>query len=409
MKLPAWLVEFHRQWHSARGRNLATCSRAFSREWHQLLDDSGITSAEDVKTAEREAAAFEAAGTLVLKRHRYRKYVIERVVLPLGSEAWLRGLFGTASGDELLLESIRIVEDYANRTHPLDPDRWLQWCRFIVREFQQGRNVRPFRWRSPVSVGDILELAYGLTSRHWADGTSIREASSEMKLGSKALERRRYVAEADLSSFSGTSVVLESIGLIEKESRVQFAGKITLHFDDGSAESITNLHSSYHLTSDLDRAIRISTPAKRVLMVENSKATLRRLAMLNAAGDTLLVACAFPTTGVRRLLELLPEGLPLYHFGDTDPSGFHILAKLRAVAPRPVIPFMMERRLDERLVPLLEHDRRLLPALISDPILEDVRETLLAIQASGNKGNFEQEGLGMPDLVDWPFYRSFLG
>ena len=86
-----WLAEFYRRWQAARGRRVTASSRAFSQDWVKLLEAAGITSAEDQATAAREA---EACSQLVLKRHRYRKYLIERVTLPLTSEGWLIERFG---------------------------------------------------------------------------------------------------------------------------------------------------------------------------------------------------------------------------------------------------------------------------------------------------------------------------
>jgi hypothetical protein len=403
-----WLAEFHRQWLAARGRHSSPRSRSFVRDWVKLLDDAGIKRAEDVDTAEREVGLFEKSGRFVLKRHRYRNYIIERIVLPLESEKWLHDLFGSISGGELLETSLRHVEDAALWKHPVDPLRWSEWCSEVARSFAAGRRIRPFNWRSPSCVREILTLAHGLTSRRWEEGRLIREASSELKLGSKLLEERRRVAEAVLSSFFGKPTALESLGIVERENSVQFAGRLMLHFTDGSFETIEKLRATYHLTSDLDRAVRIETTADRVLLVENSKTTLRRLAELNESGDTLLVACSFPTGGIKRLLDLLPQGLPLYHFGDTDPAGFHILSKVRLAAKRPVIPFLMHKRESGVVVPLTGHDRKILPSLLADPLLEDVREILLAIQESEDKGDFEQEGIGVPTVRKWPFYSQLV-
>ena len=112
MNLPAWLAELHRQWHAARGRRIAETSRAFSRDWAKLLERAGITSAEDQATAGREAEALESAGNLLLKRHRYRKYLIERITLPLGQETWLQGLFGGIPSIDLQAASLEIVTGF---------------------------------------------------------------------------------------------------------------------------------------------------------------------------------------------------------------------------------------------------------------------------------------------------------
>lgn len=403
--LPIWLEELHRQWQVARGNDLATRSRPFSRDWTKLLDDAGIRRAEDIKTAERELLFFEKQKRLLLKRHQYRSYHIKRIILPLVAEPWLRGLFHSVPAKCLLENSLVHLRQAAEWQHGSQEERWQEWCSLIEDAFTQGKNYRPFFWRSPESVRDILKLIYELTSRNWKEGTLIREASVEICSDSKKLENKLRVVESALTSFYDQETSIESLGIIGSESRVQFAGKITIHFEDGSSESITKLQASYHLTSDLDRATHITTPAKRLLTVENSKTTLRRLASLNQQGDTLLVACSFPTRGIKRLLELLPKELSLFHFGDTDPAGFHILSKLRSIAPSPVTPFLMHRRIRESRIELKSYDKSLLSGLLEDPLLEDIRTILREIKLSADKGDFEQESLGIPELQGWPFYE----
>jgi len=393
VRSPTWLIEFHRQWLAARGRELVVRSRPFSRDWNPLLDAAGLLRSEDVNTATREAEALEKEGRISLKRHRYRLHLIERVVLPLEAETWLRGLFSSASPESLLADSLAHVKAAAAASHPHNPTLWTEWCASITAAFSAGLNHHPLRWRSPESVREILRLVHGLTSREWRD-VLIREASVALGMDSKGLERRQHLVEAALTSFFGQPTPLEAIGILPSDIRVELAGPLCLHFADGTSQQADHYRGIYHLTSDLARAVRVTTTASRVLTVENSKTTLRRLASLNENGETLLVGCSFPTRGVRRLLELLPADLPLAHFGDTDPAGFHILAKLRAAAGRPVNPWLMHRRTRPAPVPLTAYDRTLLPRLIADPWLEDVRPILLEIQGSGDKGDFEQETLG---------------
>jgi hypothetical protein len=198
---------------------------------------------------------------------------------------------------------------------------------------------------------------------------------------------------------------LDLLGIIGSQPRIEVAGALTLHFSGGRTQPIDALRGSYHLTSDLLDAVRATTPAKRILTIENSKTTLKRIASLNGNKETLVLACAYPTEGLRRILALLPEELPIYHFGDTDPAGYQILSKLRGAVARPVTPFLMHRREASRPVPLTGFDRGILPSLLADLLLEDVRPHLAAIASSNDKGDFEPETLCRPDVEGWPFYR----
>lgn len=130
------------------------------------------------------------------------------------------------------------------------------------------------------------------------------------------------------------------------------------------------------------------------------------LAAKNLAADTLLIGCYFPNHAVLRLIELLPPGFPLYHFGDTDPAGFLILSTLRQNTARPVQPFFMIPRTAPLPVPLTEYDRKILPKLLTSPFLTDLRPHIETLIHRQDKGLFEQETHGLPDLHEWPFYST---
>lgn len=403
---PAWLVELHRQWYAARGKQLGTKSRPFARPWPKLLDDAQVTSAEDVATAEREATKLESEGKIALKRHRYRRHLVEGISLPLESEEWLRDLFGSPVPEDLRGQCMLVISGFAAKEHPLNQDLWVTWLARIREAFEAGTNMRPFFWNRPALVRELLDLTFRITEHSWDDNTLVREASVRLKLDSKWLERGRSL-ESCLASLFGRPTTLEMLGIVRSQPRVEVAGDLTLLFGDGRSPLVLDkLQGSYHLTSDLLAVTSATTPAKRVLTIENTKTTLPRIASLNRDKETLILGCAYPTQGLRRILDLLPQDLPIFHFGDTDPAGFLILSKLRQAAGRPVTPFLMHRRESAKPTPLSSRDRSILPGLLVDPWLEDVRGTLQAISSSQDKGDFEQESLGRPDLPCWPFYRS---
>ena len=115
-----WLAEFNRRWQAARGRRVTAPSRAFSLDWITLLEAAGVTGAEDQATAAREA---EACGQLVLKRHRYRTYLIERVTLPLVSESRLIERFGGTTRGDLQVVALEIVAEFSEHGHARFPQK----------------------------------------------------------------------------------------------------------------------------------------------------------------------------------------------------------------------------------------------------------------------------------------------
>lgn len=392
-----WLAEFYRRWQAARGRRVAASSRAFSQDWVKLLEAAGITSAEDQATAAREA---EACGQLVLKRHRYRKYLIERVTLPLASEAWLIERFGgTASGD-LQAGSLEIVAEFSGRGHPRFPAEWAALCEALRVVFSQGRSLRPFNWGHPETLRLLLDVVRNLSAREWPAGTLIRAASVDIGLDSKELERHQRTFESGLARLFGTEISLKSLGLAAGDSHVELHGPVCLHFPDGSVHDFDGLTNVLISAADLARCSSVSTTAERLLSIENRKTTFRQYAAANGDRRMLIASSSFPTPAFRELLEKLPPSLPHHHFGDTDPAGWHILLKLREATSRPVAAFQMKWRPASRPSPLTPFDRKLLEKLLSTPLLADVREEIRLLAERGDRGDFEQETLGPPAGVE---------
>jgi hypothetical protein len=406
MKQPAWLVELHRQWQSARGGRITQASRTYTRGWEDLLDAAGIMSADERAAAEREAAVLEQGGRIKLLRHRYRKYRIEKIAVPLEAEVWLAGLFGTQTGGEKLTQCADTLQHWRAQTHPRFPESWRDLCQRISEALQAGKSLRPFAWRHPGLFGELLGALHALTSKDWPAGTHVRNASEELGWGSKTLEEHRASIEAGLSMLFGEVSPLESLGLVCTRSYVRVQGPLTLRFEDGSTHIISNLLGETTIThADILRVTRATTTAARLLSIENSKSTFADACTVNRSGDTLLLATSYPNAATLRLLELLPVELPHFHFGDTDASGYAILRALRQQGLRPVQPFLIEWQDDAASRALSEHDLRLLPALLDSDLLKDCRKHLERMHAAGRKGRFEQERYGMPKLSSWPFWE----
>jgi hypothetical protein len=196
------------------------------------------------------------------------------------------------------------------------------------------------------------------------------------------------------------------LGILGTQSRALLHGRLCLHFPDGSTQVFEHLQGEYTLSiADLARAERASTSAARILSIENARTTFRQAAAVNT-GDTLVMATSYPNAATKRLLEILPPELPHFHFGDTDVSGYAILRALREIGPRPVLPYLMAWQDQDNSPPLNEHDRRLLPALLTSPWMSDCSESLQAMARAGRKGRFEQEAFGPPDQREWPWWSG---
>ncbi len=390
---PPWLAELYRQWHAARGRRIAATSRAFTRDWAKLMEDAGLASAEDQATAAREAEAIEKAGHLVIKRHRYRIYLIERITLPLDQELWLRGLFGEDSAQSLQEQSLAIVAEFSQTPHPRFPVEWEALCQALSEAFLAGRSLRPFQWSHPEALRRLLDVVWKLSERECPVGTPVRAASVDAGLDSKGLERHQRSYESALSRLFGSGTSFRDLGFVSGDSYVELHGPVCLHFPDGSSHDFAGLSNVLISATDLARCSRISTTATRLLSIENRKTTFRQFSAANGEKRVLLTTSSFPSPAFREMLEKLPPDLPHQHFGDTDPAGWHILLKLREATPRPVKPFRMKWRPAAKPSPLTSYDRQLLPKLLENPLLTDVRDEIALILQHEDRGDYEQETL----------------
>ena len=398
-----WLDEFHRRWQLSRGKRLKPASRAFSQDWPKLLDAAGICRAEDITTSVREVEAMEKSGHLLLKRHRYRTYLIERIALPPDRESWLIRRYGGVSASESQAEALRMLGCAARRDHPRFPGEWSALCASLRSAFEDGKSLRPFHWNQQEALEKLLGVMFRLSEAEWAPGTLIRAASVRLGLDSKWLERHRRTCESALTCLFGGETTLRSLGLVEGDASVEVNGPVCLHFPDGSSHDFDGLTHPILSAADLARCVSITTPAERLLTIENRKTTFRQYAAANTDHRTLIATTSFPTPAFREFLAKLPPDLPHFHFGDTDPSGWHILLKLREATERPVQPFHMKYRSAITPCPLTSHDAKLLPSLLTNSLLADVREQIEMISITGDRGDFEQETLSHPVAEGWPF------
>ena len=123
--------------------------------------------------------------------------------------------------------------------------------------------------------------------------------------------------------------------------------------------------------------------------------------LLDLARDRVEVACAL----VRRELAPAFERFArcLHRRSYIFPSR---LRDLRERAGLPFRSFRMNFRPDNASSVLSRAEARLLRSLLASPLMQAERAELEAMLAAGNKGKFEQESLGRPDLSQWPFYSS---
>ncbi|WP_422319497.1 Wadjet anti-phage system protein JetD domain-containing protein [Prosthecobacter sp.] len=397
-----WLAQLHQDWMTARKRRVTASVQPFRRDWEHLLEDAGIRSAEDQKAALREAQ--QLAKFQLIPRKRNPRF-IDKIVVPLESEAWLHDQFGTQPGAASQQQALDVVRAWSAKSHPLMPEVWTSLCQRLEAAFTIPRVLEPFRWLEPARVDELLNLLFQITSREWPAGTLIRDASTHLGYDSKHLEEQQSFLERALETLFGRETPLEAVGIQTSNSTLHYCGPLVLHFADHSKPLDLRYESTLSI-AELEQTTHITTTAQRLLTVENRKTTFLQLAHADAQRSTLIVATSFPTQAVKLLLQKLPRALPHYHFGDTDPSGWDILRKLRELAPHPVLPIHMSWRRSTQATPLTQRDHQIIERLLADPSMADCHPALQAMRNSGTKGDFEQESLGRPSLPEWPFYEN---
>ncbi len=400
MKHPPWLTELHKQWMKARERRTDSLTRAFRRDWEKLLDDAGIHSAEERQAAQREAEKLPQVHLFPVKK---RPRLIDKIELPLESESWLHDHFGTQAGTALRARSLEIIADFANRSFPLMTEQWQSLLTSIETAFTASKSMGPFSWMEPDRLELHLSLLWDITSREWLHGTLIRDASTAIGRDSKMLETHERSLTRGLELLMGEETPFEAFGIQASNSVLHFSGPLTLHFK--GHEKVVDLRFESTLSiSEFKDITHITTTAHRLLTVENHKTTFLQLARADVAQQTLIVATSFPTRAVCSLLEKLPLQLPHYHFGDTDPCGWDILRRIREMSPRPVMPHQMNWRPSDGANSFTIQQKKVLARLLADPKMSDCHEPMNQMLKAGNRGNFEQESLGTPRLLGWPFY-----
>ncbi len=86
--------ELFAQWQRARGGRTESSKLPFTRDWEDLLEGAGLTTATERIEAEADARSLAQDGWLELKPVRYKPHLIARIVLPLAAEARWGEAFG---------------------------------------------------------------------------------------------------------------------------------------------------------------------------------------------------------------------------------------------------------------------------------------------------------------------------
>jgi hypothetical protein len=397
------LLEFAKRFERSTGGRHGRGQVDFQPDFEDVLRTAGCGEGESRDLAERELRAAADAHIIELEydRERARTTILKIRLAPAKEQALFAYLGRQSPSDcrELWAMLFHEAAGWSVPSQYVDP--WRQFCTWRADTACHWRNMRPFRREDLEEGRELLSLLSRLLA--WEGRHLVRWASSVLCNDSKVLERRQNTLERLLSEVTERAICSYSdLGILGVPPDVIFHGPVRLRIGDNWRD-FRGLHGPTTLSgADTERITALECDASRCLTVENAT-PFRSLAGL-ASGE-LLVQTSYPNAATLAFLARLAEhriNTEFWHFGDTDPSGFHILRDLRTRSGLQFRAFQMQFRPLAGASLVNRRERELLLDLV--PKMPAERPALEAILFNGCKGDFEQEHLGPPPNDRWPFY-----
>jgi hypothetical protein len=341
----------------------------------ELLRNAGAAEGEPRAVAELHLRAAEQAGILTLEPlHKRDRSALHQVRFAPANEAKLYAQLGRPAPGSV---RAALAEQFAAAAATEVPERWredwIHWCNRMRDTALAGESTLPFTRQPGPENAEILALLPKLLA--WEGESLVRFASCVLCGNSKILEalaaREPEGEQRDklrgklgrlLEEITGGRIrALDDLGILPNPRFALIHGPLKLLLG-GDWLDLGRLQGAFRLAeTDIERADKIVTPARRCLTVEN-ETSFHELAKLHSG--ELLIQTSYPGSGTLSLLQRLPENLEFHHFGDSDEAGFDIVRVLREKSGRDVQTIHMAR----------------------------------------GRIPFEQESLGRPRLKAWPFY-----
>lgn len=346
----------------------------FQPELKAVLRAAESQDGEARERAPKDLCEAETAGLLQLERHPRDRDIILKVRVPLVNET---SLFERVCEPSPTYRRQALANQFKEAAASDLSGEWsVAWnafCERMARAALSGDDITPFDRGDLFANAELLELVPKLLT--WRGESLVRFVSCVLCDNSKRLEdlsgmeregelRGKLCGKLGrlLDDITGGKVrSLDDLGIMPNPRFVLLSGPLRLRLDDQWLD-LGQLHGSFRLAQeDIERAEEIATTARRCLTVEN-ETSFHELAKLQSG--ELLVQTSYPGSGTLKLLQRLAPDIEFWHFGDSDEAGFDILRVLREESGRDFKSLHMQR----------------------------------------GRVPFEQEALGHPNRIDWPFY-----
>ncbi len=304
---------------------------------------------------------------------------------------------------ENLAADVRQRIDSLTRIDELDKERAANRRRRITNTYV-ARRVRAEIFLTDTSLDtDLLAVIEALPALQAE--TPYRVFSVRVFNDSKRLEaiKNQLVSLARLGNPEWKRLpaeeVFRELNLVPNPNYLYLAGNWQLTLDTGEILTFGGFVPSLGFPAAQTAQLQtVAVHADAVLCIENLTSFHEFVRLQNTQRNTqqaTLCTLGNPSPAARRLLRLLPDSTPIYHWSDLDYGGFNILSQLRRLVRADIQPYCMDiETLDanySRSRPLTASDKTNLKKLLLRPELKDVREVIAHILERGVK--LEQEGI----------------
>jgi hypothetical protein len=277
---------------------------------------------------------------------------------------------------------------------------WRQRAiRFVLQQLKSGKSASPFNladWGLNLDLLNILAMLPTLSAE-----TPYRVFSVRIFNDSKRLEalKNQLVTLARLGNPEWKQLpaeeVLRELNLVPNPNYIHLAGNWQLGLESGEILSLGGFVPSAGFPAAQTVSLRNVTVHADVIICIENLTTFHEFIRAQTGRYAVLCTYGNPSPAVRRILRLVPEETPIFHWSDLDYGGFNILSQLRRLVSARVTPYRMDiATLDanfERSRPLTVADRANLKKLLIRPELRDVRPVIEHLLKRGLK--LEQEGV----------------
>lgn len=290
----------------------------------------------------------------------------------------------------ILAEKFRFVDDWRARA-----------LRHVLTNLRAGKSPAPFSLTDTDLDTDLLTVMETVSALQAE--TPYRVFSVRTFNDSKRLEalKNQLVSLARLGNPEwkrlSADEVLRELNLVPNPNYLHLAGNWQLTLASGEILSIGGFSPSVGFPAAQTSQLQmVQIHAESVLSIENLT-TFHEFTRYAPRSTQHATICTYgnPAPATRRLLRLIPDSTPIYHWSDLDYGGFNILSQLRRLVSERVQPYRMDiTTLDtnyERSRPLTVSDRANLKKLLFRPELRDVRPVIEYLLKRGVK--LEQEGV----------------